>query len=91
MCSPVSEKVAFITGSSRGIGYGIAQELNREGYITVLSGTSPAEKTASTLQNLSHKYLHFLLSNNHWQAVNSRLLTHLRLIDHKQFVHQFLQ
>ena len=53
MCSPVSEKVAFITGSSRGIGYGIAQELNREGYITVLSGTSPAEKTASTLQNLS--------------------------------------
>ena len=47
-----SKKIAFITGSSRGIGYGIAQELNQEGFITVLSGTSPAEKAAGAVQSL---------------------------------------
>lgn len=47
-----SKKIAFVTGSSRGIGYGIAQELNREGFITVMSGTSPAEKTAEAVQAL---------------------------------------
>jgi len=49
-----SQKIAFITGSSRGIGYGIAQELNAEGYITVMSGTSPAEKTAEAVKALPH-------------------------------------
>ena len=37
------QKVAFVTGSSRGIGYGIATQLNEEGYFVVMSGTSPIE------------------------------------------------
>lgn len=52
MNSPVSKKVAFITGSSRGIGYGIARQLNQEGYITVMSGTSSAGKAAEALKSL---------------------------------------
>ncbi len=47
-----SKKIAFITGSSRGIGYGIAQELNQEGFVTVMSGTSPSEKVAEAVQSL---------------------------------------
>lgn len=47
-----SKKIAFITGSSRGIGYGIARELNQEGFVTVMSGTSPSEKVAEAVQSL---------------------------------------
>jgi NAD(P)-dependent dehydrogenase (short-subunit alcohol dehydrogenase family) len=47
-----SKKIAFITGSSRGIGYGIAQELNQEGFVTVMSGTSTSEKVAEAVQSL---------------------------------------
>lgn len=52
MNQPVDRKVAFVTGSSRGIGYGIARQLNQEGYVTVMSGTSPAEKVESALREL---------------------------------------
>lgn len=54
MSSSISPKVAFITGSSRGIGYGIAQELNQEGYVTVMSGTSPAERISEAISSLPH-------------------------------------
>lgn len=48
------QKVAFVTGSSRGIGYGIATQLNEEGYFVVMSGTSPIEKVMAGIQKLPH-------------------------------------
>ena len=48
------QKVAFVTGSSRGIGYGIATQLNEEGYFVVMSGTSPIEKVMEAIQKLPH-------------------------------------
>ena len=39
-------KVAIVTGSTRGIGRGIAQALLREGYQVVCSGTRPSPVTA---------------------------------------------
>lgn len=50
----MSKKIAFVTGSSRGIGYGIAKLLNEEGWTVVMSGTSPAEKVADAIAQLPH-------------------------------------
>lgn len=49
-----TQKIAFVTGSSRGIGYGIASQLNEEGYFVVMSGTSPIEKVMETIQKLPY-------------------------------------
>ena len=38
--------VAFVTGSTRGIGNGIAEALSREGYCVIYSGTSPIKPDA---------------------------------------------
>lgn len=50
----MSKKIAFVTGSSRGIGYGIASLLNEEGWFVVMSGTSPIEKVREAIQKLPH-------------------------------------
>lgn len=46
------KKIAFVTGSRRGIGHGIAVALAREGYHVIMSGTASLENTESILQPL---------------------------------------
>lgn len=49
----ISEKrVALITGGSRGIGLGIAKELAKAGFQTVINGRKPEEEVAAVLQEL---------------------------------------
>ncbi len=45
-------KVALVTGSRRGIGLGILKALAKEGYLTVMSAASPAEKAEEILEEL---------------------------------------
>ena len=45
-------KIAFVTGSRRGIGLGIAEELAGAGYHVIMSGTASLEDTESILQPL---------------------------------------
>lgn len=46
----MNEKLAVVTGSSRGIGSAIARALLREGYRTVLTGVRSAESAEETLR-----------------------------------------
>jgi 3-oxoacyl-[acyl-carrier protein] reductase len=46
----ISEKVALVTGSSKGIGWAIAQTLHAEGCRVVLNGRNEADLTAATTQ-----------------------------------------
>lgn len=46
------QKVAIITGSSRGIGLAILKALARDGYATVMTATGSEEKHAATLASL---------------------------------------
>jgi len=48
----IDYRVALITGSTRGIGYGIAQRLTREGYAVVLNGTSDLSKIQMKIDEL---------------------------------------
>jgi 3-oxoacyl-[acyl-carrier protein] reductase len=45
-------KVAIITGGSRGIGYGIAERLAREGYNLAIFGTSDESRVREALEGL---------------------------------------
>ena len=47
------KKVALITGSSRGIGFGIARRLGRDGFSVVISATGPQEKNQAALDILT--------------------------------------
>ena len=46
------QKVAFVTGSSRGIGYGITQKFAQNGYAVVMSSSSGEEKARENLDAL---------------------------------------
>lgn len=46
------EKVAIVTGGSRGIGYGIAEKLAKEGYSLAIFGTSPLDRVQENLDKL---------------------------------------
>jgi len=48
----IENKVAIVTGASRGIGNAIAVKLAGEGYAIVAVGTSDAEKAAANLQQI---------------------------------------
>ena len=47
------KKVAVITGSSRGIGFGIARRLGRDGFAVVIVATGPQEKNQPALDILT--------------------------------------
>lgn len=49
------KKVALITGSSRGIGFGIAQRLGRDGFAVVIVATGPQEKNQEVLDILTQQ------------------------------------
>lgn len=51
-------QVAIVTGSSRGIGKGIALRLAREGMKVVISGVAPerVEATAAELRHLGRRF-----------------------------------
>jgi NAD(P)-dependent dehydrogenase (short-subunit alcohol dehydrogenase family) len=48
----MNELMAVVTGSTRGIGRGIAKKLLREGYDVLLSGTQPESKKDGILAEL---------------------------------------
>jgi len=45
-------KVAFITGGSRGIGFGIAEALAKEGFDVAINGMRPAEAVTDVIEKL---------------------------------------
>lgn len=49
---PTSQKVALVTGGTRGIGLGIAECLAREGWRLALNGTRPEDQVAEPLRAL---------------------------------------
>ncbi len=54
------KKTAIITGSSRGIGFGIAKQLGEEGYNVVITATSPEEKNAENMAILKNSGISYL-------------------------------
>lgn len=46
------KQVAFITGGSRGIGYGIAEALAKEGFDIAINGMRPEESVSEVIQGL---------------------------------------
>ena len=62
------QRIAVVTGGSRGIGLGIVRRLCQDGFFVVLAASSPKEKYEKTLvelekQNLSHRYLQMDVSD----------------------------
>ena len=47
------KKVALVTGSSRGIGYGIAKRLGKDGFAVIITATGPQEKNQPALDELT--------------------------------------
>jgi 3-oxoacyl-[acyl-carrier protein] reductase len=51
----ISDKVVLITGGSKGIGYGIAQELLKAGYTVLITGRDPSSLTKAISElNILH-------------------------------------
>jgi 3-oxoacyl-[acyl-carrier protein] reductase len=48
----IDQKVAIVTGGSRGIGYGIAKELAAQGYALTIFGTSHLSKVEENMEKL---------------------------------------
>lgn len=51
----MTKKVAFITGGSRGIGYGIAERLAEAGFDLAINGIRPEEAVREALDNLRER------------------------------------
>lgn len=70
------KKIALITGSSRGIGFGIARRLGRDGFCVVISATGPQEKNQAALNILTE-------DGTEWSYVQANIGSHddrLRLV-----------
>lgn len=50
------KKLAFVTGSRRGIGLGVAKKLSDLGYSVVISGVTPEESFRDSLRTLQEQY-----------------------------------
>lgn len=48
----MDKKTALVTGGSRGIGYGIAERLAKEGYNLLILGSSPYERVEENIESL---------------------------------------
>lgn len=51
----MSKRVALVTGSSRGIGLGIARRLGKDGFAVVIVATGPKEKHQAVLDELARE------------------------------------
>lgn len=70
------KKIALITGSSRGIGFGIARRLGRDGFCVAISATGPQEKNQVALNILTE-------DGTEWIYVQANIGSHddrLRLV-----------
>jgi 3-oxoacyl-[acyl-carrier protein] reductase len=54
------KRVALVTGGARGIGFGIAKQLARDGFDLALSGRSDASKVAKAVETLEGLGAHVL-------------------------------
>lgn len=71
------KKVAVVTGSSRGIGFGIARRLGRDGFAVVIVATGPQEKNQDALDILT-------ADGTQWAYVQANIgdhADHLRLVE----------
>ena len=59
------KKTAIVTGGSRGIGFGISQQLGRDGFNVVIFASSPKEKSAENLKQLDEEGIpyHYVQGN----------------------------
>ena len=48
------KKVAFVTGGSRGIGYGIAEHLANGGFDLAINGVRPEESVREVVESLKN-------------------------------------
>jgi len=60
----MTKKTAFITGSTSGIGLGIARALKKENYNIMLHGIEPPEKVSSLSKELNANYYQTDLTDN---------------------------
>ena len=64
-------KVAIVTGGSRGIGYGIAERLAKEGYNLAIFGTSDESRVREALDGLRANGVEVLYVQEAWVAVRT--------------------
>ena len=57
----LSNKVALVTGSSRGLGYGIAKSLGKAGAKVVINYLNDRESGENALENLRNEGIHSML------------------------------
>lgn len=76
----LNQKVALITGGSRGIGLGIAQSLAAEGYALAINGVRPEEQVTETLSSLKSLEVPVLYCQGNVGEAEGRahILDHLR-------------